>query len=108
MVSRTLKEPPHPETELAHSLDHALNLLKTPPPGAAAHTVAYVVGGGELYAAALPTARALHLTELDDAVEGDAYFPKWDRSQWRVAEDHRHERDDRHAIAFNIRTYVRP
>jgi dihydrofolate reductase len=101
VVSRTLESPSHLGVEVARSLDEALRV-------AADHAgPAFVVGGGELYAAALPTATALHLTELDEAVEGDAYFPEWDRTAWRVATEVRHERDDRHAIAFAIRKYVR-
>ena len=42
----------------------------------------FVIGGGEVYAAALPLARRLHLTELQRAVEGDARFPAFDKTQW--------------------------
>jgi dihydrofolate reductase len=38
-----------------------------------------VIGGAELFAAALPLADELYLTELDLEVEGDAFFPEWDR-----------------------------
>ena len=49
----------------------------------------------------------MHLTELDDAVEGDVVFPPFDKSQWRVTDAVRHERDDRHDVAFTFRTYER-
>jgi dihydrofolate reductase len=39
----------------------------------------FVIGGAELYAAALPLADELELTEVDVEVEGDAFFPDWDR-----------------------------
>lgn len=35
----------------------------------------FVIGGAELYAAALPLADTLLLTEIDAEVEGDAHFP---------------------------------
>ncbi|MBL6959275.1 MAG: dihydrofolate reductase [Rhodospirillales bacterium] len=41
-----------------------------------------VIGGGEIYALALPLAGRLYLTEVRAVVEGDAVFPEIDRSQW--------------------------
>jgi len=42
----------------------------------------FVIGGGELYALALPLAQELVLTEVDAEVEGDTFFPPWDRSRF--------------------------
>ena len=62
-----------------------------------------VIGGGELYALALPQAARLHLTEVDAEVEGaDAWFPAPDPARWReVAREH-HPADARHAHAFDF------
>lgn len=101
VVSTTLAAPPAPGVEVADSLGRALELA------AASPGPAYVIGGGVLYAAALPLASALHLTELDEPVEGDAFFPPFDRSEWRLVNQTRHGRDDRHAMGFHFRTYER-
>ncbi len=42
-----------------------------------------VVGGGEIYAAALPAAARIYLTDVYLDVEGDARFPAFDRAPWR-------------------------
>ena len=39
-----------------------------------------MIGGAELYAAALPLADELLLTEIDADVEGDTFFPPFDRA----------------------------
>jgi len=44
--------------------------------------LAYVIGGAQLYADALPLADALELTEIDHDVDGDTRFPDWDRSRF--------------------------
>jgi len=44
---------------------------------------AFVIGGAELYAAALPLADRLQLTEIDADYEGDTWFPPRDPNQWR-------------------------
>ncbi len=59
--------------ERAGSLDEAVHLL------AAAPSV-FVIGGAQLYAAALPHADELLLTEVDLDVEGDTFFPPFDRA----------------------------
>jgi dihydrofolate reductase len=41
------------------------------------------VGGGEVYAAALPHADSLVITFVEQEPEGDTTFPPVDWSQWR-------------------------
>jgi dihydrofolate reductase len=42
-----------------------------------------VIGGAAIYAAALPLAQCLYITEVHGEVEGDAFFPEMDWSVWR-------------------------
>jgi dihydrofolate reductase len=101
VISRTLAGPPHTQVELARTLDDALRLT------AGEAGPIFIVGGAVLYAAALPLVDVMHLTELDEAVEGDTFFPDLDRTEWRLTSEVRHERDAKHAIAFRICTYAR-
>jgi dihydrofolate reductase len=61
--------------EVAADLAHALALVAEAPR-------AFVIGGARLYAEALPLADTLVLTEIDADLDGDAFFPTWDRSQF--------------------------
>ena len=63
---------------------------------------ACVIGGTSLFAEALPHADRIHLTEVDAEVEGDTYFPPFDRSQWVEREVARQARDERHEYPFRI------
>jgi len=56
----------------------------------------FVIGGADLYAAALPLADELLLTEIDAHFDGDTRFPDWDRSAYTEA-----ERSTQHAAAPN-------
>jgi len=58
--------------ESAGSLDAALQLAE------GAEEV-FVIGGAEIFAAALPNADRLVLTEIDLDVVGEVTFPDWDR-----------------------------
>jgi dihydrofolate reductase len=61
-----------------------------------------VIGGSSLFEETLPIADRIHLTEVEAEVEGDTYFPEFDRSEWREREIERHPADARHAYAFRI------
>jgi dihydrofolate reductase len=51
----------------------------------------FVVGGGEVYAQALPLADRMLLTEVDQAPEGDARFPVFDRTEWAETAREQHD-----------------
>jgi dihydrofolate reductase len=85
--------------ERAGSLDEAMALVADAPK-------AYVIGGGELYAAALPRADELVLTEIDAIFDdADAHFPRFDRS--RFAEVAREARVAVDGTRFAFVTYRR-
>ena len=65
----------HEGVEVVHSLEEALALAGSVAP-------VFVVGGGEIYAQSLPLATRLVLTEIDDAPDGDTFFPDWPRDEW--------------------------
>ncbi|HKU36852.1 MAG TPA: dihydrofolate reductase [Polyangiales bacterium] len=50
-----------------------------------------VIGGGQIYAEALPLATRIYLTELDAEVDGDRWFPELDLRQWQISERRRGE-----------------
>lgn len=47
---------------------------------------AMIIGGAEIYRAALPGAGRIYLTEVGGEPEGDVYFPRFERSDWEEAE----------------------
>jgi dihydrofolate reductase len=63
----------------AGSLDAALRAC-------AGDDEAFVVGGAEVYRMALPRVDRIHLTEVEAQIEGDTYFPTFDRAAWRIVQ----------------------
>lgn len=87
-----------PGAEHADSLATALTLAATPPLCATSPNKVFVIGGGQLYAAALPHADELVLTEVDQVVEhADTFFPPWSAAEFVEVqrETHPAEADDR-------------
>lgn len=51
----------------------------------------FVAGGASVYEQFLPVADRLLLTELNEAFEGDTYFPEWDRDAWCATNREEHD-----------------
>lgn len=63
-----------------------------------------VIGGAQLYAATLPHASRLYITEVEAAPEGDAVFPPFDETAFVETARERREAGDKddHAFVFRI------
>jgi dihydrofolate reductase len=92
---------PYESQQAVGSLDAALDAL-------AASETLMAIGGGEVYALALPLASRLELTEVDTVVEGaDVFFPAFDEARWRETWRESHPADARHRHAYVFRTLDR-
>lgn len=67
----------------------------------------FVIGGSSVYAEALPHAQRLYATTVNAAIQGDAYFPEYDESLWKLVHETRHPEDSKHAYSFDIRRFER-
>lgn len=90
---------PHGVT-VVPSLEEALAL------GATEREV-FVIGGGEIFRQAMPRADRLYLTVVQAQIEGDTWFPEFDREGWVLEEEASHPADARHPFSFTYRTYRR-
>ena len=71
--------------EVAHTLEAAIQLATVRARCMTGVDEACVIGGGEIYAQALPLADRLHVTHVLAAVDGDAHFPPIDAETLREA-----------------------
>ena len=75
---------------VVNSLDDALARIAGAPE-------VMVIGGASIYAAALPIALKIYLTEVHAAIGGDVHFPEFDRGAWHETSrqgfdpDHNHQ-----------------
>ena len=76
-----------PGAAVAASLEAALAMCAGEP-------VAFVIGGTQLFKDSLPVAAGMVLTEIKRDYEGDAWFPKWDRAQWKENQREAHTAGD--------------
>jgi|SRR5688572_3191662 len=86
----TTYTPAHDNARVAHSIAEALAISQS------LGEEVYVIGGGSIFAAALPAADRIYLTEVQTKLDGnvDAYFKIPDMSQWHeIAREH-HQKNE--------------
>jgi dihydrofolate reductase len=65
----------------------------------------FIIGGSEIYSQGLALATKLYLTEIQAEIEGDTYFPTFNKSHWKEVSRVHHTTDDRHKYAFDFVVY---
>lgn len=97
VVTRS-REWTHPGCRAVHSIEAALAAVHEPQD-------AFVIGGAEIYALALPIAGRLHMTEIGRDFDGDAFFPEIDRSRWHEVSRERIAPSDTGGFAYAFVEY---
>ena len=67
----------------------------------------FVIGGGEIYAMALPFTDVIELTKVHARFEADTFFPEIDFKQWNLVSEEYHPKDEKHLYDFTYETYHR-
>ena len=91
---------------VARSIDEAVEIGARRAPAMGVDEI-MVVGGAEIYAALLPRADRIVLSEVDSAPDGDAFFPPLDENIWHEVAYERPERGPKDDADFTIRTFER-
>ncbi|MGH1537622.1 MAG: dihydrofolate reductase [Gammaproteobacteria bacterium] len=68
---------------------------------------AFVIGGADIYHYALPTATELYTTIVHAELEGDTYFPNWNKEEWREVEQAFRAKDDKNKFDVDNIIYQR-
>lgn len=80
--------------DLVNSLDHGLQVSRS--------DEVMVIGGGQLYALALPMADRMVLTLIDIEPDADTWFPEWDKNDWEVITEQHFPVDDGNPLDYRI------
>lgn len=65
----------------------------------------FIIGGGEIYAQALPFADKLYLTEVDASLDADTFFPQFKKNEWNEVERTHHNKKEKHLYDFDFVVY---
>lgn len=84
---------------VAHSLESALSLAASLKRG---DELIFIIGGASLYTEALEKGLAdiVYLTEIEEAVEGDTYFPTFPPVDWKITDQSDTFTENNHSFTF--------
>lgn len=68
---------------------------------------AFVIGGADIYNYALPIAKHLYTTIVHAELEGDTYFPEWNKDEWQEVEQEFISKDDKNKFDVDYIQYIR-
>ncbi len=105
VLSRTLRDAPG--ALCAPTLEAALALARAAIPTATPEPRAWVIGGAEVYAAAMAAVTRLEVTRVHASPDGDAFLQPVAWEQWTCVARDRHPADARHAHAFTFERWER-
>jgi len=91
---------------VAPSLDAALAIAAEEAAKAGAGET-MVIGGGEIYAAAIGRADRLYITHVEASPQGDAHFPPIDPATWKSVESERVPAGEKDSVATTFAVYER-
>ena len=61
-----------------------------------------IIGGSEIYKQTLPLVSRLYLTEVHTEVEGDAFFPEFERNQWQEIAREDYKADEKNEFDYSF------
>ncbi len=89
-----------PDCEIVHSLQQALTLIKNEPEG-------MIIGGNQIFLAALPMTTRIYLTVIHHNFAGDVVFPELDMSEWQEISHEDHAANEKNLYSFSFITLER-
>jgi len=85
---------------VAHSMPEAITACASDPQ-------AFVVGGEEIYGQALGLANRLYITEIQQEIAGDVWFPDFDRAEWLEVAREVHHQETPQPLEYHFVDYRR-
>jgi dihydrofolate reductase len=91
-----------PGSTLVHSMEKALEVARENH-----EPEVFIIGGAEIYHQGFALANRLYLTEIDADIEGDTFFPTFNKNEWKEVSRMHHSTDERHKFSFDFVVYER-
>jgi dihydrofolate reductase len=87
---------------ITNSIEHGLEIARENK-----ENEVFIIGGAEIYNQSLSLATRLYLTEIQADIEGDTFFPTFDKNHWKEVSRTHHLSDERHKFPFDFVVFER-
>jgi len=65
-----------------------------------------IIGGQTLFEQMMPVASKMYLTFIDLEIDGDTFFPEWDKQKWQQVSIEDHSSDSKNPYAYQFAEYT--
>lgn len=87
---------------VAHSLEEAIALAYD-----LDNEEVFVIGGATIFESCFPFFDRLYITEVHAEIEGDTFFPDWDKEEWKLISEEHHSADKKNEFDYSFKIYER-
>ncbi len=89
----------HEGVKVIHSVDDLMSLEE--------ESELFVIGGATVYEQTMNVATRLYVTHIEEAFEGDTYFPEIDSSVWKEVSKKQGVKDEKNPYVYYFTVYER-
>lgn len=101
ILTRQTTEFPN-DVEVIHNIEEIYEWQKSHP-----NEELFVIGGGDIFKQVLPFADRLYITKIDEAFEGDTFFPEFSLSDWKLTTSIKGEKNSKNNYDYYFQQYDR-
>jgi len=83
-----------------NNIEQAINLSKN-------EDEIFIIGGQEIYSQTINIASKLYLTKIDEYIEGDKYFPKYDLEGWEKISSKIYKKNEKNSHNFTSEVFIK-
>tara|TARA_B100000900_G_scaffold175810_2_gene149152 strand:- start:1100 stop:1606 length:507 start_codon:yes stop_codon:yes gene_type:complete len=88
------------EAFVVNSIEQAIDISRTDE-----DEEVFIIGGGEIYKLGLEYVDKIYITEIYAEIEGNTFFPKWEKDDWIEISRISHPKDEKHKYSFDYIIY---
>ena len=97
VLSRNLK---NSKVMVLDNLEEALNISRN-------EEEVFIIGGADLYSQTINLVNKLYLTSINHEMNGDKYFPKFDKEEWDIVDSQFYKKSDSNSHDFKSEILVK-
>ena len=65
----------------------------------------FIIGGGEIFAQSMNLVNRIYLTLVHATIDGDTFYPSFDKSKWQLISEDPHPADEKHKFAYTFQLW---
>ncbi len=65
----------------------------------------FIIGGGEIFKQTLEIANRLYITRVHTNIEGDVFYPEFDKTEWKLISEEPQKADGKHKFDYTFQVW---